>query len=943
MGPIVSSVTILDELDSPSTAAPGGRIRSPPPMRSSVVRLALLLCVVLLGIPGAALAGEPPNQDDPCSAAGRNTCGTTGVGSYERYRYGIRWFGDYRGAVPGTVTFCVDLRYWYPAPRYGYEPVEDLTGFRNRDGEAVPQANLRRMAHAVWNHGRSGRRDQQAAVMLYVHSLMGDGAPGEAAPDAIGPAVGALVRRIAADADRHRGPYRVQAAMPSGLVVGRPATATVRIVSATGAALPGTALTVRVQGGTAPASVRTDGAGVARVRVTPTATEGLSLTVTSAPVASTQPRILAPTRGAAVRNGQRLVAPASQRVATELRRDVAPLPVAVTTRTSRTTALVGQGVRDRLRVTGLPPGRRLAMTVLLHGPYRSAAEAVCTGEPVFRGTAAITGSGTVQGPVVTPTRPGVYTWQVVIPDGGGVRPLRTPCGVPAETFTVQVQPRARTQASSLSSRPGAELTDLVVVEGLAGETTRVDVALHGPFPTRQAISCDTPPVWSGSVTATGDGEYRTAGFTPTVPGYYTYRESIPANGFVRAQTAPCGEVSETPVVMGTPVVTTRVSAQRTRPGASVTDAVSVSGLGVLEAPATVSLHGPFPTREAVSCTGTPVATRTITLRGDGTTTSPAVRIPSAGHYTYVVTIAGTEAYDPVVTACGDPAETTVAEAQPAVVTTVSDEVVRPGSRISDRLRVTGLGDTRVEIDLELFGPFPTRAAMRCTGTPHWRGTVVATGDGTYRSAPATVRQAGFYTYRERIAGGPLVRAAEGACGAEAETSLSAPAISTGRTAPPAGMALQARAAQGGPVPTRVRVPGLGIDAPVTPSVIDVARGELAVPVPVARTGWWRDGAAPGDRTGTVLIAGHVDSARAGAGAFFRLKDATSRDRVQVVAGGRTRVYRVVSVRSYLKAALPLGVFTRRGAARLVLVTCGGPFLPAVGHYRDNVVLTAVPA
>jgi hypothetical protein len=912
-------------------------------MPSPLARLALVLSAgALLALPGAAVAAEPPNQDDPCSQAGRNTCGTTGVGSYERYRYGLRWFGDFRGVVPGTVTFCVDLRFWYPASRYRYEPLEDLGGFRNRDGETVPQANLRRMAYAVWNHGRTTSRDRQAAVMLYVHSLMGDAAPGEASPDAIGPAVGTLVRRIAAEADRYRGPYRVDADLPSGLVVGRGTTATVRVRSASGAALPGTTLNVRVRGATAPATVRTDANGVGRIRLTPDTTEGLALSVTSEALASTEPRILVPTAGAAVRNGQRLVAPASQRVATSLRREVAPLPVTVSTTTSRARSIVGQGVRDRIRVAGLPRGRRLTLGVLLHGPFRSEREAVCTGEPAFRGSVPVTGSGTVQGPVAAPSRPGVYTWQVVVPPGGGVRPLTTPCGEPSETFRVEVQPRARTQASALRSRPGAELTDLVVVEGLGGETARVDVALYGPFPTREAVVCTTPPVWSGSLTATGDGEYRTAGFTPTVPGYYTYRESIPAQGFVRAQTAPCGEVSETPVVAGTPAITTQVSAQQTRPGSSVTDSVRVTGLGVLRATVEVALYGPFPAREAIACTGTPAATQTITVDGDGTYTTPPLRIGRAGYYTYVERIAGTEAFDATATACGEASETTFAQAAPAVVTTVSDAVVRPGARIWDRLRVTGLGDTRVDVELELFGPFPTRSAVRCTGTPYWRGTVVAAGDGTHRSAPVTVRQAGFYTYRERIAGTPLVLAAEGGCGVEAETSLAAPAINTGRTAPPV-RPLELRARQANGAPTRVRIPGLGIDAPVTPSGIDVARGELAVPAPVARTGWWRDGAAPGDRTGTVLIAGHVDSARAGAGAFFRLKDATSRDRVQVVAGGRTRTYRVVSVRTVPKANLPLGIFTRRGSPRLVLVTCGGPFQPSTGTYRDNVVLVAVPA
>jgi hypothetical protein len=44
-----------------------------------------------------------------------------------------------------------------------------------------------------------------------------------------------------------------------------------------------------------------------------------------------------------------------------------------------------------------------------------------------------------------------------------------------------------------------------------------------------------------------------------------------------------------------------------------------------------------------------------------------------------------------------------------------------------------------------------------------------------------------------------------------------------------------------------------------------------------------------------------------------------------------------------KDSLPTSLYSRRGRPRLVLVTCGGPFDAGIGHYRDNVVVTAVPA
>jgi hypothetical protein len=52
-------------------------------------------------------------------------------------------------------------------------------------------------------------------------------------------------------------------------------------------------------------------------------------------------------------------------------------------------------------------------------------------------------------------------------------------------------------------------------------------------------------------------------------------------------------------------------------------------------------------------------------------------------------------------------------------------------------------------------------------------------------------------------------------------------------------------------------------------------------------------------------------------------------------------FRVDSVRLISKRAVPLAeVFDRDGPARLRIVTCGGPYVPARGGYQDNVVVTA---
>jgi LPXTG-site transpeptidase (sortase) family protein len=204
-----------------------------------------------------------------------------------------------------------------------------------------------------------------------------------------------------------------------------------------------------------------------------------------------------------------------------------------------------------------------------------------------------------------------------------------------------------------------------------------------------------------------------------------------------------------------------------------------------------------------------------------------------------------------------------------------------------------------------------------------------------------VREAGFYTYRERLVGTDLIAESTTECALVAETALARPLIITGRND---RTGLRRYGATDPLAPTRVRVESLGIDAPVSPAGIDLKNGVLDVSAAISRLGWWLDGMTPGSRTGAVLVAGHVDSATAGAGALFRLHEAKAGDRIEVTTqNGRTFAYRVTSVQTMPKKNLPTSIYSRTGRARLVLVTCGGPFDASMGHYRDNVVVTAVPA
>jgi hypothetical protein len=157
----------------------------------------------------------------------------------------------------------------------------------------------------------------------------------------------------------------------------------------------------------------------------------------------------------------------------------------------------------------------------------------------------------------------------------------------------------------------------------------------------------------------------------------------------------------------------------------------------------------------------------------------------------------------------------------------------------------------------------------------------------------------------------------------------------------AGLDAQTVAPQS-PPPVAVRVDDVQLDMRVLPMGVDEG-GAMALPEDTADAGWYRFGPAPGE-AGTTVLAAHVDSRIHGLGAFARLRDvAVGASVVVTTADGAAHGYRVQLIERTPKTEVPLDLlFDRSGAERLVLVTCGGEFDRSTGHYRDNVLVTALP-
>ena len=90
-----------------------------------------------------------------------------------------------------------------------------------------------------------------------------------------------------------------------------------------------------------------------------------------------------------------------------------------------------------------------------------------------------------------------------------------------------------------------------------------------------------------------------------------------------------------------------------------------------------------------------------------------------------------------------------------------------------------------------------------------------------------------------------------------------------------------------------------------------------------------------------MVVGHVDD-RVRPGVFSRLRELRAGDRIRYVGeDGEVHRFEVVRSEQHRKARFPTQrVYGRTRARALRLITCTGPFLPAIGHYRDNLIVFA---
>ncbi|MDQ1421998.1 MAG: hypothetical protein QOJ52_3960, partial [Acidimicrobiaceae bacterium] len=431
---------------------------------------------------------------------------------------------------------------------------------------------------------------------------------------------------------------------------------------------------------------------------------------------------------------------------------------------------VGGTISDTATLSnGVNPTGTITFTVF--GPN----DATCATVPAFTSTTAVAGNGTYPSGSFVSTAAGTYRFVATYSGDANNASVTTLCNDPNESVVVAKAAPALVTTAAASGSVGGTVSDTATLSGGVNPTGTITFVLFGP----NNATCTGAPIFTSTVTVTGNGNYPSGPFTVTAPGTYSFQASYSgdANNAAIALTS-CGAAGENVTVnKATPAIVTNASPS-VPAGGAITDTATLSGGVAPTGTITFTLFGP----NNATCTGATIFTSTKTVAGNGNYTSDPFTTSAVGTYRWIAAYSGDANNAAVTSGCNDANESVVVTpAAPAIVTHAS-ATVAAGGTIADTATLSGGTNPTGTITFTLFGP--NNAA--CTGAPIFTSTKTVTGNGDYTSSPFTANAVGTYQFVAVYSGDANNAGATSACGAANESVVvtpAAPAIVTVASAP----------------------------------------------------------------------------------------------------------------------------------------------------------------
>jgi sortase (surface protein transpeptidase) len=139
------------------------------------------------------------------------------------------------------------------------------------------------------------------------------------------------------------------------------------------------------------------------------------------------------------------------------------------------------------------------------------------------------------------------------------------------------------------------------------------------------------------------------------------------------------------------------------------------------------------------------------------------------------------------------------------------------------------------------------------------------------------------------------------------------------------------------LPLRIVIPKIQLDTSVFSEGLGVNKS-ISMPDIFDQVGWYNKSPTPGER-GPAVLTGHVDSTQ-GIAIFWNLRYLMPGDIIKIERqDGTTATFRVTKVGQFPQDQFPTqAVYGPIPYAGIRLITCGGTFNTATGHYDQNTVV-----
>jgi hypothetical protein len=308
----------------------------------------------------------------------------------------------------------------------------------------------------------------------------------------------------------------------------------------------------------------------------------------------------------------------------------------ISTQVSAATVTIGSGFSDTATLAGgnNPTG---SITFNVYGPD----DATCSGAVAFTDTVPVTGNGSYDSAVFTPSAVGKYRWIASYSGDAANNAVTGQCNDANEDTTVQqAEPTIATQVSQADVTIGDSFRDTATLAGGHNPTGSITFNVYGP----DDATCSGDVAFTDTVTVNGNGDYPSALFTPDVVGKYRWIASYSGDADNKAVSGACNDANEdTTVDKAQPSI-------GTTPDLLPNDAATLAGL-VDPSGGTLT----FKLFANADCSGDPIYTKDRTVDANGTfvTDNTTVTVTDDATINWVVHYAGDDKNKAVTSTCGN--------------------------------------------------------------------------------------------------------------------------------------------------------------------------------------------------------------------------------------------------------------------------------------------------